>query len=323
MKKRIIAAAAIVAVLVAGYGAAWLYFAGRIHDEIARLGTPAAAGVPTLRCDAIAVAGFPFRFDATCTDAVLVDGDARFALPHLKATALVYRPTHVLAFLEGPMRYTDAFHGTERELRWSQMEASIRLDGWQMVRLSVHAEDLAVVDTLMGETVLASAPVAEFHLVGQPENRDPATGRMGLGIFARTESVDVPPLDIAQGRLTFEAEISAMPADVRSWGSPDMLRAWQAAGGEMTVNRLEADDTRASLRLEGTLGLNDNGEARGDMVLTSTGVAERLEGVVPRQMRTLLFGGEQADGSQRQTVTIRRGAVLAGIAPLVTLPPVF
>ncbi len=324
MKKRIIVLLALVVVVVAGYGGAWLYFAGRIHEEIARLGAPADAGMPTLQCGDISVTGFPFRFDGTCAEARIVDGDARFTLPSIQATALVYRPTHVLAFLNGPMTYTDAFHGTEREVRWSMMEASIRLDGWRLSRLSIHAEDIAYLDTLLDETVLASAPMAEFHILEQPENHDPEAGRMGLAVFARTQAADISSLGIGDGRLTFEAEIAAMPDDVRLWGgAPGFLERWQAAGGTVTISRFEADDANARLNVDGELGLNENGEMRGDLVVTSNGVAERLDGVVPQQMRTVLFGGQQEDGSNRQTLTIRRGAVLAGIAPLVTVPPVF
>lgn len=320
--KRIILLLALIVILVAGWSGAWLYAAGQISKQIALMATP-APGSPTVTCGNLSVTGFPFRFDVTCAQADISDGDIRIEVPEIKATALVYRPTHIIAFAEGPLRYTDAFFGTDQRIRWDNAKGSLRMNGWLLERLSLHMENLEYIDALLGETLIASAPVLEMHLLNMPERHDADTRLASFAGFARTEGATMPGYQIADGRVTFEAEISNLPDDIRLWSDPALPRLWQQADGRLTLLRLATDDSETSLLLEGELGLSPIGEVEGNMTLTSNGLAERFGDLIPTELRGLVFGTPQADGGMKQIMTITRGAVIAGFAPLGVIPPLF
>jgi len=320
--KRIILLLALIVIVVAGWSGAWLFFAGQISAQIALWANP-APGAPTVTCANSSVAGFPFRFDVTCSNANIVDGDTQIEIAEIKATALVYRPTHVLAFVKGPARYTDAFFGTDQLMRWDNLEASLRLNGWLLERLSIHAENLEYLDTLLGETLVASAPMLEMHLLNMPERHNATNRLASFASYARTEGATIPAYQIADGRVTLEAEISNLPDDIRLWSDVALPQLWQQAGGRLKLTRFATDDTETSLLLEGDLGLSPIGEVEGNMTLVSNGLAERFGDLIPAQLRGVLFGTPQADGSMKQILTITRGAVIAGFAPLAIIPPLF
>lgn len=269
------------------------------------------------------MAGWPFRFDLTCAQMTLVDSDVTLRVDEIKATALVYRPTHILAFANGSAAISDAFFGTEQAVRWSKLEASLRTNGWRLARLSIQAEDLEYADTLLGETQRAHLSEAEVHLLDMPGQQEEIEGLMTLGAFARINRAYIPAYEIENGELTLEAEANALPDDIRFWSTPDLLTQWQAAGGKLKITRFETSDPDTSLNLLGDIGLSPAGEAEGAMTLTSSGLAERLEEILPAQMRGLVLGNRQDDDSYRQVLTIRRGAVFAGLTPLATIPPLF
>lgn len=321
--KRIIALLSIIIILAIGWTGVWLFAASQITAQTALLATPANDTTPTITCDEFSVTGFPFRFDATCKNAVIDGNDATISFAQLKATILVYRPTHILAFLEGPLRYSDAFFGTEQELRWTKLEASLRLDGWRLARTSIHGENLEYFDVLLGETLMAKTPLIEMHLLDVPEKHNTDTSLATLAAFARATDTSIPGYNITSGRLTLEAEISQLPDDIRSWANPALLRRWQAAGGQVALTRLEADDDTTSMNISGDVSLSDNGEIQGDMMFASSGLAERFGTLIPPTMRRVIFGNPQDDGSFQQVLTIRGGVVFVGVAPLVTLMPLF
>lgn len=319
--KRIIGLLIFVIAITVLWSGAWLFFARQVDEQIAMLATP-TPGTPTITCADTKIAGWPFRFDVMCAQMTLVDNDLTVTVEELKATALVYRPTHFLAFIDGPAKISDAFFGTEQEVRWSKLEASLRTNGWRLARLSIHAEDLEYADTLLGDTQRANLPVAEVHLIDMPDELE-TPGVMKLGAFARISNANIPAYEIEAGELTFEAEISAVPDDLRHWSAPDVLARWQNTGGKLKVTRFETSDPKTSLALEGDINLTATGEAEGDMTITTSGLAERLGDALAPQMRDLLLGNAQGDDSYRQVLTIRRGAVFAGLTPLATIPPLF
>lgn len=321
--KRIISLLAIVLVVVVGWTGVWLFAANLISRQADLLMAGTGSGSPSVACASFSVTGFPFRFDATCRDASLVDGDARFTLPEIKVTVLVYRPTHAIAFFKGPLHYSNAFFGSEQQLRWSQLQASVRLNGWRLARASVQAEDVSFLDTLIGDNLLASTPMLEFHILDMPEKHDADAGRAQLAVFARSEELTAPPLTIADGRATLEAEISQIPDDVRLWGDPQILRRWQSAAGRIFLNQLEADTKDTQINIVGEFSLTTIGKPEGDLTFKSSGLAERFGDRIPPTMRPLVFGNIGDDGSYTQKLSIREGIIFAGPAPLAQIGPLF
>ena len=320
--KRITIVLAIIAFVVIGWAIAWSFAANEIRQQAATL-APNGSASSGITCERLDIAGFPFRFDVTCTNAIANDGDITISVPEIKLTALVYRPTHLLAFAAGPLRYEDAFFATSQEIRWESLEASLRLSGWSLARFSAEATNISYIDTLLGETQLAELESAEFHLLDMPDKKEPSRRLATLGLFTSVNNVQLPLYEIDQGNALIEAELTGIPDDVRNWPQSGFLRNWQRSGGAIRVMRADASDAMSNAALTGELRLNENGEAEGQVIIETQGVTERLDGLLEPGTQSLVFGNRREDGSHRQVITVARGALLAGMAPLVTLPPAF
>ena len=102
--KKIIALLVLVVLVVGGWTAAWFYVAGEVRRNIALLADGDGIGTPQITCVHLDVRGFPFRFDITCSGAVLQQGDITLDAAELRASVLVYAPTHAQIFAQSPLR---------------------------------------------------------------------------------------------------------------------------------------------------------------------------------------------------------------------------
>lgn len=241
----------------------------------------------------------------------------------MRVSVLAYKPTHFLAFAKGPAKISDAFYGTEQEYRWDNLEASVRTNGWQLSRLSVQGENLSLHDTLLADTILAKTNHIEAHLLNIPEKHKADDQLADLALYAKSNTIDLPILGIADGQLSVEAEIINVPDDIRQFAAPNALRTWQQAGGALRFHDLGAKDATANVDMEGELMLNASGEVIGCLEGTSNQVAERFADFFQPQYQSLIFGVRQPDGTYEQIISLVRGTIFAGITPVGTLPPLF
>lgn len=321
--KKLIALAIVVCLVAAGYSAAWFWAAGQAGAYVKELETADGIEVPRLVCGSFSIGGFPFGFDATCTDATVQAGDVTVDLAGLKASVEVYRPTHVLVFAQGPVSAADAFTGSQSRLDFAAAEASARLDGWRIGRVSVVIEAPVWTDTVLGDRLLAQADSFEAHLLDMPERHDSAAGLASLAIYSKTSGLGVPGLGFAGGEATLDAELANLGDDVRAYGDPDLLRRWQAAGARLTLNGLKGDAADFAFDASGALGLDSAGRAEGQVQLHSQGVVERLGPLLPADVRGMVVGTPAADGSYSQTLTLAAGVVFSGLVPVGVVPPLF
>jgi len=317
--KRIIALGAVVALVVIGWTGFWFYAASRITSEAELLATPGNPYGITVNCGTFNVSGYPFRFDITCADAGMVEGDLSFALAELRLSARVYRPNHVLVFAKGPFAFADAFFGTQQQLDWETFEASVRIENNRLARASVQAETVIWSDTLIGETELATMDAFEAHLL--PLSGDGATADRGLALFVRGSDISAPAQSIAEGRVVLEAELENFPTDTRLWADPALFANWQARDGKANLLRLEADDTTSTLTANGTLWLSAAGFPEADLKVRSEGVAEKFD--LDQASQNMFFGTRGADGTRGQTIIVREGSILVGLVPSGRLAPWF
>lgn len=322
MKRFAILAAAIVLVVVAWSGA-WFYFSGQIRSAIEAQGLADGVTSPRLACGTISITGFPFRFDIDCTAATLEAGDLLVSVAEVRASALVYRPFHIRAWLRGPAQLADAFTGARSELRWSDLEASLRLENDRLERLSVVAGGLGWYDTLLGETLLLSAPAAELHLLDMPETFDAEAGTGALAGYMRGEGIAAPGLGITDADLSTEVELTGLPADLALLGAPDALQRWQAAGGALRLVSLRGEDGDSFLIAEGEARLDAEGRVEGDVAIHSRGLVEHIAPLFPAPYGPLLLGNPADDGSYRQSISARGGVVMSGLLPAGTIAPLF
>jgi hypothetical protein len=321
--KKIIALGAVVFLLVALYSGAWMWAAGQATGYVKALETADGTTTPRLVCDSFSVGGWPFRFDATCTGATVVSGDVTVTVSGLKASAEVYRPTHILVFAQSPVAIDDAFTGSRSRLDFASAQASVRLEGWRIGRASAVINGAVWNDTVLEDRLLATADTLEAHLIDVPGKHDAGAGLATVAPYAKVTGLDAPGLAIGGGEATFEGEITNLPDDVRRWGDADLLQRWQAAGGKFTVTSFTGGDATSSFDATGTLGLDPNGRVEGQVQLHSRGVVERLGPMIPEQYKGWIVGTQAEDGSYSQTLNIAAGVVFSGLMPAGMIPPLW
>jgi hypothetical protein len=236
---------------------------------------------------------------------------------------LVYNPFHVLAFMQSPVTYDDAFTGSRGRLDFADMEASARLTGWRIGRVSVVINQPVLNDAVLEDRLIAKASKAEFHLVDDPAKHDAEKGLAALEEYVRVEGLNAPMQSIADGSLTLEAEITGLPDDVRTYGEGDLIKRWQAAGGEAQIVSLKGEDGADNFSTTGALGLDDAGRVKGQLAIVSKGVVERLGPMIPEDFKWLVLGAQDANGGYSQTLNIAAGVVFSGLVPLGMIPPVW
>jgi len=323
MKKRIIILGSVVVAVIVLWSAAWLVVAGMVRQNIDALGLADGVTTPSMACETLDVGGYPFRFDVDCEQARIVSGDVVVDVPGIRASVRVYAPTHVLASALGPLQFSDSFTGTRNGVAWSALEASVRLDNWRIARASVVGSDVVWSDTLFGDAVIAQSPKVEMHVLDIPEQHDAERGLAALALFAPIEGLGWPGLTLTDANAEVQLELNGLPDDVRNWGDPDVLRALQAAGGQLKIVSIHATDADSVLDAQGRLGLDAQGLVEGQIGITSTGVAERVGPLLEEPWRTLVLGTPRADGSHNNQLNFGSGAVFSGLVPIGAIPPLF
>lgn len=319
--KKIIALGVVIFVLAAAYAGAWFWAAGQASAYVKTLETADATSVPRVVCESFGIGGFPFGFDATCTNATMEMGDIKLTVSGIKASAEVYRPTHVLLFAQSPASIEDAFTGSRSRVDFASVQASVRLDGWRLGRASLVVTEPEWNDAVLEDRLIARAGKLEVHLVDVPAKHDPGKGLATLEQYMLVEGLDAPGLEIGGGASTFEAEISNLPDDVRTYADADLLKRWQAAGGKYSIKGFKGDDATSSFAAEGALGLDAGGRLEGQLKLHSRGVIERIGSMIPEQYRGWIVGTPAEDGSYTQVLNIAAGVVFSGLVPAGIIPP--
>lgn len=322
MKRFPILLIAIVA-FVAVWTAGWFFLAGQVHERIAAYAETDGVAVPRLTCSDLAVGGFPFKFSPHCTDPVIVSGDYTLSLSGLRGTALFYRPNHIQMFADGPARIVDAFTGSEQEITWTGLRASLRLDDAEIERLSIVGDDLVIADALFGEVVYASLGHAEFHLV-DVSNDGGEAGDLGnvLDMYAAVQEAESAAFEIANGSAGVDARLAGLPP-MALWGHPDVLRIWAGNGGAVTLREASATADGLMIEASGQASLTEAGTLDARLELASQGIVERIEGIEDDPRAALLTGTPDEEGVYRQKISVRGGAVFVGLIPVMSLAPVF
>lgn len=309
----------VVIILALVYSGAWLFGARMVRTQIETAMADYATPQTMVACDDLAVGGFPFRYDVTCTNLSLIADDIALAVPELKATVLVYRPTHLLWFARGPAAYTDAFTGIDRQLSWDQLRGSARTNGWALARISIEGDGLTLTDTLLTERTLGHLTHIEAHALDSAEKYNAETGRAEVAIFIEAIGASLEDQSIKNGTLRLEAEVPGMPDDLRLWTPETLARNWQ--NDPVRVVGLHAEDTGVEIDIVGTVGTTADANLTGDFDLNTRNLYEPLSALIAPQMLDTFLGQKSEDGSYYRSYALRNGVLMAGNLPVVTLPP--
>ncbi len=330
--KKIIALLVIVVLVVAGWSGGWMWGAGVIRNEIAALGTTDGETAPRITCGTTNVSGFPFRFDIECANASIVDQDVTTSIPGIRASVLAYHPTQVVFSTLGPVTIADAYSGASYRIDYTAQSGGASLhtddilkglmgDGWRIGRVSVIADNVKWVDTVLGETPILGASHAEIQIIDMPERLDAAAGTAALAGYAELTDLSAPAYGVTDGRITLEAELTGLPSDIRSYDSATLPRFWQEKQGELKLVSLRGTSGEDYLESTGAFRLASGSQVDGNVTVKSKGLVERFEAALPPELKAVLIGQPAADGSYSQTLNIKAGVVFVGLVPVAMIPP--
>lgn len=331
-------AALLVAIIlvVGAWIGGWVWAAGEIRTQVALLAQNDGDTSPKLTCATLNVTGFPFRFDIECVDGTLTQLDTTITVAGLRASAMVYNPTHVLISAKAPVTIADAFSGAQSRVDFTGLQASARLAsrdlveglsgvGWRIANISVVADGITWNDTVLGDVLRMSADHLEAHLVDLPEGRDKAAHTATLGAYASLDNFAFPELQIAAAHSTLEARVDQLPDDLNALAAPDAIRDWQARGGRLTLVKFAGSQPAPDETFEvtGEASLDPAGRVNGQLTYTTRGVLDRLLAAyrVPPLQIAAFKGMPAADGTSSNTLAVADGKVtLAGILIAELLP---
>lgn len=307
---------AIVLLLSLAYTSAWFYGANIVGSELDQLAT--AGAQPRVSCANRSITGFPFRYDVTCTNAQLVDGDDQITVQNIKATIRIYSPTHVIAFADAPIYWRNDFTGSERELEFSSLQLSARLNwSFDLERVSVIAQDIKWSDSLITPIELANAKNIEAHLIAT-QNAD-----NGLQAFFRITDANLIELNTQNANLAIELEATALDRNVMGWQYPRLLSNWQRQGGELIVHALDFSAKDMRFTANGALKLDALGQLNGQVTTQSKGLVELFDPEAYGLLAPTIFGLANADGEYKSLWQANAGTVSIGVAPLFFVPALF
>jgi len=320
--KRIIALTVVIVVLIVGYTGAWFWGAGLITGYVKDLASEDGVTEPKVTCGNVYVGGFPFGYDVVCDKLASTLGDFTVSAGGLQASMQVYDWSHAIVFAKSPVSVADAFTGSQSRVDFDSLQASARLTGWRIGRVSLVVEKPVWNDTVLEDRLIAKADHLEAHLVDLANKYDAKAHLATVGQYAEIDNLNAPGFQINAGKTVFQGEATNLPDDVRTYDAT-LPKRWQQAGGQFQLVDFTGTDGDTHFDVTGNLNLDDQGRVGGQLKLNSKGVVERLRDMIPPQMQGLVLGAQAADGSYSQTLNIAAGVVFAGVVPTGVIPPLY
>jgi hypothetical protein len=270
---------ALVTAAAAGWSAFWLYAASQVDVNVDAWRAREAKSGRVYDCGKRSLAGFPFRFEVTCSDAgvTLVSQTAGAAAPvrvrleRILVVAQVYDPKLLIAEFAAPATISGPDQAT-LIVSWSKARSSIAGLPAVPQRAAIVFDDAAI-DRANGQvaTPLARAKHIELHarLAEGSTGQNPVTEtalQIAGGTLPELHPLLAEPFDAdVRMRLDGLKDVSAKP-----W--PERFRELQAAGGhvEIVQSRIQQGDLVAVAA--GVLRLNARGAIEGELQMTVAGI---------------------------------------------------
>ena len=311
----------LIILIVGAWTAAWFYAATRLKEEANAFFASTSQAPQQINCAQFSVAGYPFRFDITCKDLSITDMDQTLFIPQIKGSILVYRPTHFLMFATGPANITDSFSGSRRQLNWEDLRASLRTNGWQLARLSIEAQNVELLDLLIGETQIAKVEHFQAHLINVDEESAEHATLAQIAALANIENANAPEFNVTDANIELQAKLSAMPDDLRLWTPANIARIWHQTQTGIELVKLEGNDLVSSFAINGSVTTTAQAMMSGNFDFFSNNFAERFDPFLDQTSQQVVFGLKGEDGSNYQSYSLVHGVLLAGNLPILTFGP--
>jgi hypothetical protein len=268
------------------WSAFWFYAASKVDETADAWRAREAKSGRVYDCAKRSVAGFPFRFEVSCSGASVAllsqtagapQAPITARLSEILVVAQVYDPKLLIAEFSAPATISGSGQQPSMTVNWSKARSSIVGLPAVPQRASIVFDDPAI-DRINAslQAPLARAKHVELH------------ARLADG-SAQDHPVIETVLQIAGGSLQelhpllaepFDADVRTLLSGLKDFSPkpwPERFREIQAAGGhvEIVQSRIAQGDLIAVAA--GTLGLNASGRIDGELQMTVAGI----EKVIP------------------------------------------
>lgn len=259
---------AVLAILVAGWSATWLWMRGQLETRL-------DAGVSALRRAGYEVSwrerkigGYPFRLDVTLTEAAVRDASGwALETPRLEAEAQAYAPTIWVLVAPDGLSFVRP-HGGPVRVTGQSLRASLSHFDNTPPNISVELIEPVFKPAAGAQPFgLSSAKQVEFHLRQAPAE---VGDEGGLWVSVKEGKARLPGLlgRIAGDKpvsLEWDARLSKISAfHGATWA--EAVRGWIAAGGRINVKRAGLTAGDALIGAEaGSLSVGSDGRLRGSL----------------------------------------------------------
>jgi hypothetical protein len=277
---------ALVLAAALAWSAFWFYAASKVDETADAWRAREAQSGRVYDCAKRSVAGFPFRFEVSCSGASVAlmsqtAGASQAAvtarLSEILVLAQVYDPKLLIAEFAAPATISGSDQLPSMMVNWSKARSSIVGLPAVPQRVAIVFDDPAIdrIDVSV-RTPLARARHVELH------------ARLADG-SAQDHPVIETALQITGGSLRelhpllaepFDADVRALLSGLKDFSPkpwPQRFREIQAAGGHVEIVRSRIAQGELIALAGGTLGLNANGRLDGELQMTVAGI----EKVIP------------------------------------------
>ncbi len=305
----------IVALLVFGWTLFWFVTMQGAKSAFAEIDQRLAQDGWKRTCTEEGWSGFPFRLDYRCKGLTLAGPEITFAVPEMKAVALVQDPAAVRIVATSPGKATSA--AGETTFTFSQAQATARFDG-------AAAQS---VDAALADLVIAGQGGPAFSTKAVRVTVRPERDRVTLSASADQPSFDGPAKLSAQ-QVALDGVVAPPPPGAAKLDT--FLKAVAQAGSVFKIDQMAIDGGNFSLKGKGKIGLTPEGYLDGKLRVEASSpgaIVNDLESsgvIAPGNDATqALLGILGAIGSTALTVNLDKGKVTVGPFKVGKLPPVF
>ena len=251
----------LLALVVAGWSAFWFLAKGMVGSGVDKVITEAAQRGDVWICANRSISGYPFRLVVRCSDVTLTRtstaGIVSLSTGPLIAIGQPHTPSHIIVQADGPLR-AELADGRKLEARWELAEASQRLAGGQLERLSFDVRKPVMTISGTGGTTTLSSAALEGHV--RRSTARPAED-MASDLFVKVRQLASGDLDALLGDANpsdVDVQITGNRLDLLSHGiTATTLEAWRISGGKLDLTRLALKKGIKQIEARGELQLDD------------------------------------------------------------------
>jgi hypothetical protein len=316
---------------------AWLVIRNRTSEAIdAWIAAEAQAG-RHWACADKTLGGYPFRVELTCGSVRFTDGQVTASTGSLRSLAQIYQPRHLIAELQGPLRFNDGRTSVEGE--WRLLDASLRgsRDGLERASVVITEPRLRI-RGLTPQDMPLSSERFEAHVRPNPTRRE-SDGAYDAALVSR--QARIPGLDQLAGgteATDIQVDVTATQAEGLSGRTGiDEVERWREAGGKLEVVHFAMRKGPRRLEGKGQLQLDEERRLAGRISLAAAGLDELIGNLTGNRgggglLGALLGQSAQVGAAQGEAslkplppLSLAEGKVILGpfVVPRLRLEPLY